>query len=325
MSDKALNRARRGRKLMENTTGDEFTILAGLPMYNEEETIGTIVLQVSEHVDKVICVDDGSSDSCASIATRLGAEVIRHRFNRGYGGALKSIFHRAIELDVDVLVVLDADGQHAPEDISRLVQPIRDGDADVVIGSRFVEGGDGVSMPAYRKLGIKVITAASNLSSDLGINDTQSGFRAFSRLALQRLRFDSEGMELSLELLEDAKEKNLSVKEVPTIIRYDVPKGSSYTPVSHGFVVFIYALITLSQKKPLLVLGLPGVSLLLAGAAMGMQAVNQVSEYTQFTVGAGLSAIWVGVLGLALIATGVVLQSARTFMRLLIVREFGMD
>ena len=66
---------------MENTTGDEFTILAGLPMYNEEETIGTIVLQVSEHVDKVICVDDGSSDSCASIATRLGAEVIRHRFN----------------------------------------------------------------------------------------------------------------------------------------------------------------------------------------------------------------------------------------------------
>ena len=130
-------------------------------------------------------------------------------------------------------------------------------------------------------------------------------------------------MELSLELLEDAKEKNLVIQEVPTIIRYNVPKGSSYTPLSHGVVVLAYALITLSQKKPLLVLGLPGATLLLAGAAMGMRAVNQVSEYTQYTVGPGLSAIWVGVLGLALLATGVVLQSARSFMRLLIVREFG--
>ena len=325
MLEEELNRAGCRIILMEYDDSGDLSIVAGLPMYNEEETIGTILMQVQEHVTKVICVDDGSSDSCAAIATRMGADVIRHRFNRGYGGALKSIFHQAIEGDVDILVVLDADGQHNPDDIPRIIQPIRDGDADIVIGSRFVEGGDGESMPAYRRMGIKVITAASNLSSDLDISDTQSGFRAFSRLALERLRFDSEGMELSLELLEDAKEKDLSVKEVPTVIRYDVPKGSSFTPLSHGFVVLAYALITLSQKKPLLVLGLPGVTLLLTGAAMGMQAVNQVSEYTQFSVGSGLSAIWVGVLGLALLATGVVLQSARSFMRLLIVREFGMD
>jgi glycosyltransferase involved in cell wall biosynthesis len=311
--------------MMEQSKDGPLTVIAGLPMYNEEETIGTILMRTQDYVSKVICVDDGSSDSCASIASKMGADVIRHRFNRGYGGALKSIFHRAIEEDVDILVVLDADGQHDPEDIPRIIQPIKDGKADIVIGSRFVEGGDGKAMPAYRRMGIKVITAASNLSSDLGISDTQSGFRAFSRLALERLRFDSEGMELSLELLEDAHEKELVVTEIPTVIRYDVPKGSSFTPLSHGFVVLAYALVTLSQKKPLLVLGLPGITLLLAGAAMGMRAVNQVSEYTQFSVGPGLSAVWVGVLGLALLATGVVLQSARSFMRLLIVREFGMD
>ena len=310
---------------MEMANGQSLRIVAGLPMYNEEETIGTVITNVLEHVEEVICVDDGSSDSSARIAEACGAIVHRHRVNRGYGGALKSLFAKAKELDADCLIVLDSDGQHDANDIPKMLQPILDGDADFVIGSRFVDGGGSEDMPAYRRLGIKVITAASNLSSDLGIQDTQSGFRAFSKLALERLRFDSEGMELSLELLEDAHEKELKVTEIPTVIRYDVPKGSSFTPLSHGFVVLAYALVTLSQKKPLLVLGLPGITLLLAGAAIGMRAVNQVSEYTQFSVGPGLSAVWVGVLGLALLATGVVLQSARSFMRLLIVREFGMD
>ena len=98
-----------------------------------------------------------------------------------------------------------------------------------------------------------MITAASNLSSDLGIQDTQSGFRAFSKRAIERLRFDSEGMELSLEMLEDANQKDLKIKEIPTVIRYDVPKGSNFTALSHGFTVLTWAMISLSQKKPLLV------------------------------------------------------------------------
>ena len=154
-----------------------------------------------------------------------------------------------------------------------MLQPILDGDADFVIGSRFVDGGGSEDMPAYRRLGIKVITAASNLSSDLGIQDTQSGFRAFSKLAIERLRFDSEGMELSLEMLEDAHEKDLKIKEVPTVIRYDVPKGSSFTALSHGFTVLAWAMLSLSQKKPLLVLGLPGFGLFAAGAAMGLSCL----------------------------------------------------
>ena len=176
-------------------------IIAGMPMYNEEETIGTVVTMALKHVDAVICVDDGSSDSSAKIAEACGAIVIRHRINRGYGGALKSLFHKAKELGADALVVLDSDGQHETADIPKLLDPIVNGDNDFVIGSRFIEGGGGTDMPAYRRLGIKVITAASNLSRDISIKDTQSGFRAFSKRALDLLRFDSEGMELSLSIL----------------------------------------------------------------------------------------------------------------------------
>ena len=310
---------------METHSDAPMRIIAGLPMYNEEETIGTIVTKVLDYVDEVVCVDDGSSDSSARIAESCGAIVHRHRVNRGYGGALKSLFAKAREMNADALIILDSDGQHEPSDIPKLLKPILDGEAEFVIGSRFVDGGGSEDMPAYRRLGIKVITAASNLSSDLEIQDTQSGFRAFSKLAIERLRFDSEGMELSLEMLEDAHEKDLTIQEIPTVIRYDVPKGSNFTALSHGFTVLAWAMVSLSQKKPLLVLGLPGFGLFAAGAAMALNAVNGISDSVDTLVGPGLTAVWIGVLGLSLMATGLVLQSARNFLRHLLVKEFGLD
>ena len=300
-------------------------IVAGMPVYNEEETIGTVVTMALRYVDAVICIDDGSSDSSAKIAETCGAIVHRHRVNRGYGGALQSLFQKAKAMNADALVILDSDGQHKTSDIPKLLKPIIDEEADFAIGSRFIDGGGGTDMPAYRRLGIKVITAASNLSSDLGIKDTQSGFRAFSKNALDRLRFDSEGMELSLEMLEDAHDKKLVIKEVPTVIRYDVPKGSNFTAVSHGFTVLTWAMLSLSQKKPLLVLGIPGMGLVATGAAMGLNTAQGVSTQVDSIIGPGLSAIWIGVLGLSLMATGLVLQSARGFLRHLLVREFGLD
>ena len=300
-------------------------IVAGMPMYNEEETIGTVVTLALKYADAVICVDDGSSDSSARIAEACGATVIRHRVNRGYGGALKSLFNKAIEMNATALVVLDSDGQHEVADIPMLLKPILDKQADFVIGSRFIDGGGGTDMPAYRRLGIKVITAASNLSRDISIKDTQSGFRAFSAHALEVLRFDCEGMELSLEMLEDAHEKQLKISEVPTVVRYDVPKGSNFTAVSHGFTVLSWALVSLSHKKPLLVLGIPGLGLFAAGAAMGLNLAQNVTGQIDGYIGSGLSAVWIGVLGLSLMATGLVLQSARGFLRHLIVKEFGLD
>ena len=304
-------------------------ILAAMPVHNEEETVGTVVLQSLRHVDSVLCVDDGSSDASARIARKLGAEIHHHRSNKGYGAALKSIFRIARERNAEALVLLDSDGQHDPNDIPVLLEPILSGEADFVIGSRFVDGGSGDDMPSYRKLGVKVITAASNLSSNLDVKDTQSGFRAFSREALSRLRFDQDGMESTLEMLEECVEKKLAVKEVPTVVRYDVPKGSRFTAMSHGFTVLSYALITLSQKKPIIAFGVPGAGLLTLGSAIGMRALNTVNDLTgetlNISVGPGLTAAWLGMLGVSLIFTGIVLQGARTIMRRLMVRNFGVD
>ncbi len=304
-------------------------IIAAMPVYNEEETIGSVILACQPHVDQVLCVDDGSSDSSSRIATKLGAKVHHHRSNRGYGGALKTIFRIARESEARALVILDSDGQHLASDIPSLLEPILSNSADFVIGSRFVTGGSGDRMPTYRSLGIKVITAASNLSSDLNIKDTQSGFRAFGPRALQRLKIDQEGMESCLEILNSCSDFGLKVEEVPTTIRYDVPKGSRYTAISHGFTVLSFAMISLSQKKPLLFFGLPGVSLLAAGAAIGFRALNEVEGLTEgavsLSVGPGLTAAWIGMLGFSLCFTAMVLQGARSLMRRLLIREFGIE
>ena len=316
--------------MMEGETSSG-PIIAAMPLYNEEETIGTVVLKSLNHVDQVFCVDDGSYDSSARIAAKLGAKVHYHRSNRGYGAALKSIFKYALESNAEALVILDSDGQHEPDDIPSLLEPIFSEQADFVIGSRFVEGGSGEEMPAYRKLGVKLITATSNLTTDLSVRDTQSGFRAFSNRALKKIRFDQDGMESTLEMLEQCKEMELSVKEVPTVIRYDVPKGSRFTAMSHGFTVLSYALISLSQKKPILAFGLPGAGLLTIGSAIGMRALNRFNDFTgtslnlDLTVGPGLTAAWLSMLGISLIFTGFVLQGTRTIMKRLIVRNFGIE
>ena len=102
-------------------------------------------------------------------------------------------------------------------------------------------------------------------------------------------------------------------------------KRSNFTALSHGFSVLAWAMLSLSQKKPLLVLGLPGIGLFATGAAMGLSAVNEFTDSVDSLIGPGLTAIWIGVLGLSMMATGLVLQSARNFIRHLLIREFGLD
>ncbi len=309
--------------------GDALTgpVFAGMPMFNEEETVGSVVLRTKPHVDRVICVDDGSSDASWRIAQRCGAEVEHHRANRGYGAALGSIFRIAREGEASALVILDSDGQHEPDEIPVLLQPIIDGEADVVIGSRFLSNSESAEMPHYRRLGISLINTASNLSSNLDVRDTQSGFRAFSQRALDLLAFDHSGMESTLEVLEQCNEKDLRVCEVPISVRYDVPKSSTYSAFGHGFTVLSYAMVSLSQKKPMLVFGIPGLGLLASGTAIGMRMLNSVETLTDGTislsVGPGLTGAWLGMLGISLCFTGLVLQGARGLMRSVVSRRLS--
>ena len=167
-----------------------------------------------KYADAVIVCDDGSADLTALIAHRLGADVIKHKENRGYGAALKSLFLRARRLGADILVTLNADGYDDPSMIPVVVKPIVDKTADLVIGSRFIDNQGSEEMPFYRRIGAKVITKLVDGISKLNITDTQSGFRAYSRNALQQLSLVQNGMGASIEIINKAKKGNFNILEV---------------------------------------------------------------------------------------------------------------
>ena len=285
------------------------TLIAGIPMYNSHESIASVVMLTAEHVDEVICLDDGSTDDSAYLAKAAGATVVRHRSNTGVGGAQRTLFEHARLRNADALILIDSDGQHEPRDIPKMLAPILADEAEVVIGSRYVEGGGSTQMPFYRRIGLSIINATRNLHSRERVHDTQSGFRAFSSRAIAELKWDSDGMESSLEILESATAKDMRIHEVPTMIRYDVPKASSLHPLPHGLSVLSYAVLTLSQKKPLLVFGIPGILLLLFGAFFGLGAVNLV-DIGGVSVGPGLKMAWIGSLGIPLVIAGLTLHLA---------------
>jgi glycosyltransferase involved in cell wall biosynthesis len=126
-----------------------------MPAYNESHVIAEVIMGCKKYVDKVIVVDDGSSDDTAEIAESLGEYVEKHEVNKEYGAALKSCFRLAREFHADAMVIIDSDGQHNPDDIPRLLEPLKNG-ADLVIGSRFING-NGKNVPAYRKIGMKIL------------------------------------------------------------------------------------------------------------------------------------------------------------------------
>ena len=163
----------------------DYSIVAVIPAFNEQNAIASVLLQTEKYVDSIIVVDDGSNDSTGEIASRLGATVIRNERNLGYGGALLKGFEYAKQCKSDIIVTLDADGQHNGDEVPVLLERIRKGDVDIVIGSRFLEGGVSEA-PAWRRAGIQVIT---DMVADGGVKvtDAQSGFSAYTRHALESL------------------------------------------------------------------------------------------------------------------------------------------
>ena len=210
------------------------TIVAGIPAYNEEQFIAEVVRKARRFADEVIVVDDGSRDGTSEAAKAAGAVVINHGVHKGYGESIKSCFEVMKLNTADVLVVLDGDGQHNPDDIPRLLAPIFSGRADVVVGSRFLGGQ--TNMPRYRKFGIKVITFLCNFGSRVKVSDAQSGFRAYSKKVLDTLTISGSGMGASAEVIIKIREKGFSIKEVPISCIYH-PASHSANPVIHGLGV----------------------------------------------------------------------------------------
>jgi len=246
-------------------------VVVGIPAFDEERTIAKVVLELQRFADKVVVCDDGSSDMTAEIAERLDADVARHERNLGYGAAIQSLFKHTKELDADVFVTLDADGQHDPSEILLLVEPVLNGKADVVIGSRFLgDWGKRNSVPRHRRVGIKVITKLTGAASNHRLSDAQSGFRVYGRKALESLSLNENGMGLSVEILMEAKKHGLNVVEVSTGCKYHgLDRTSTHGPLRHGTSVVMSLVRLVVEKRPLVFLGIPGVVSILLGIFFG--------------------------------------------------------
>ena len=218
-------------------------IIAAIPAYNEEKHIGAIVSKTLQYVSQVIVVDDGSTDGTSRKAEEAGAVVVRHDKNQGKGVAINTAFRIAREISPLAMVLLDADGQHRPEEIPSLLQPVLEKRADMVVGSRFLANNQ---IPKYRMVGQTVLTITTNIGSGIKLTDTQSGFRAFSHRAIERMTLKETGFAVESEMQFQAGRYNLKVTEVPILTNYDEKVKRS--PVVHGFGVLFRVLGMMGEK-----------------------------------------------------------------------------
>jgi len=268
------------------STENRKKVIACVPAYNEEKTIAKIVLLAQKHVDTVVVVDDGSEDLTGEIAKRLGAYVVRHDTRKGYGAAIQTCFKTARDLNADIMVTLDADGQHDPEEIPKLIKPILDNEADIVIGSRFLNTKSINEIPLYRRLGIKTITYLTRKATgNRKLSDAQSGFRAYSRKAIEELEIEETGMSVSTEILLKAAEKKLNIVEAPIFCRYKGIKTSTHHPVQHGLNIIASILNFIAIKHPLLFLGAPGILSLSIGLTLLWYVIQKYYEIKQLAIG----------------------------------------
>lgn len=287
-------------------------IVVGIPAFNEERNIAKILVELQSIARDVIVCNDYSSDSTGEIAERMGATVISHSKNMGYGAGIRSIFLKAKEMDFDALVTLDADGQHRTEDIVSLVEPIKNGKADIVIGSRFL--GKESDIPKYRKIGIKAITSLTNASTGKDITDSQSGLRAYSKKAASEITPSDSGMGISTEILIKASKMGHRISEVPIVILYE-GETSTHHPVSHGISVMASTIKFTSIEHPLKFYGIPGVVLLITGLFF---TVWTISEFARIgAIITNLAAIGIGttILGTVLLITSILLYSLVSVVR----------
>jgi len=296
-------------EVLKRSAASSFVVV-GIPAFNEEHTIAGVVLKAQRYAHKVLVCDDGSTDMTGEIAESLGAEVIRHERNLGYGAALRSLFNRAREVGADVLVTLDADGQHDPCEIPNVVEAVVDGGADIAIGSRFAEEHLARGMPWYRRAGVKLITRLTNDVAKYGVRDAQSGFRAYGRRALETLGLTENGMGASVEVLLETRRLGLRVREVPASCRYDRElKGSTRHPIIHGFDVVMAILRRVVEERPLVFLGVPGVICLLVGAFFGAWMLQIYSVERSIPTNVALAAIAFVLVGLFTLFTAVTLYA----------------
>jgi glycosyltransferase involved in cell wall biosynthesis len=287
-------------------------ITVGIPAYNEEKNLAKIIVKLKKMVDQILVCDDGSTDSTCAIAESLGVTVIKHPKNLGYGSAIRSIFLKAREINSEVLVTIDADGQHKIEDVNKIIKPIADGQADISIGSRFLDKRD--NAPKYRKLGINIITKVTNSSLSEKITDAQSGFRAYNNKVLQSLTPSDSGMGISTEILIKSSNLGFKIAEVPTEIQYE-GDTSTQNPVSHGTEVLMSTLKYISIERPLRFYGIPSFIFFVIGLTFTFSSIQYYTEVGRLNPNVTLVAVGTLLIGVILAVTAILLYSLVSVVR----------
>ncbi len=288
-------------------------IVVCIPAYNVARVIRELVMECLKYSDDVIVCDDGSIDDTAIEAKRGGATVISHSKNSGKGATIKSLFNIAKYLKADVAITMDGDGQFLPQEIDKIVKPIFEGKADIVIGYRFEEDNQ---IPAYRKIGNKILDKMTNMASELRFRDTQSGFRAYSGKAIDLISFDSEQFGADAEILVDASRKGLRVVEEKVTVLYDTgEKTSTKNPISHTGEVVNSLLELIALRRPLRYLGVPGIALTVIGLVFSIIVIAIFNHTRYFSIPSTLLALGCVVIGIMLILMSVVLFSIGRAMR----------
>ncbi|HEY4640101.1 MAG TPA: glycosyltransferase family 2 protein [Thermoanaerobaculia bacterium] len=183
-----------------------------IPALNAAKTLAPIVTEAKQYIDRVVVIDDGSSDGTGDVARAAGAIVIRHDVNRGKGGALKSGFMWALEQGLDGVITLDADGQHLPRQIPMFLEHRRATGADLIIGGR-AHLFDG--MLPRRRMANRFSAWAVAKASRTNIRDSQSGFRFYSARVLREIPLRAEGFDMETEVIIRAGVRGLRVEQIP--------------------------------------------------------------------------------------------------------------
>ncbi len=279
-------------------------IIVGLPAYNEEKAVAGVVLQAKEHADMVIVVNDGSIDNTAKLARLAGAEVVEHDKNKGYGAAIQTILTEAGKRNADILVIIDADAQHNPDEIPLLVDAVKAG-SDVVVGSRELQKD---VIPGYRRFGQSVLAKFTNIAARQNLSDTESGFRAYSKKAIAELKLTQKGMAISAEIISEASHIGLKITEVPITVSYE-DVSSSQNPVLHGLGNLSRIFFFISERRPLLFFSAIGGILLILGIISGISVLTVYYDSNVFATGNALLCMLLVTIGVLCIFTGVILNA----------------
>ncbi len=284
--------------------------LVAIPCFNEEKTIGSVILRARRYADEILVIDDGSTDKTAEIAKEAGATVMQHGGNRGYGVAIQSCFTYAKDYDYDVLTILDGDGQHNPDDLLSVMQPVLDNKADISIGSRFLDE-TRKRVPMYRRFGIWMLTRFTNAGIDEKnhrVIDTQSGFRTYSRRAIETIDPKETNMGVTSEILMQGRKHNLYFTEIPISVSYE-GDTSTQDPMRHGFGVIVSILQYLEVEHALLFFGIPALVLFIAGLFFGFQEYLSYSIYHYVRLSYALIAVACLLLSMLFGMTGLILHA----------------